>query len=97
MPPTNSPTNIQAAKNIPKRNYALVATSKPAQAPENSWTQVVYRNQKQHATNPNAKRLEPAQKKILFPREEVQLKKQEEDIMLALNEAFQKSGEPTSV
>ena len=57
-------------KHTKKRNYASVATSNPTQAPEHPWTQVVYKNQKQEAKKPNVKKLEPAQRRILFPREE---------------------------
>lgn len=44
-----------------------------------------------------SQRQEPGGKRILFPREEAQPKMSEEDIMLALNEALQKAGEPISI
>ncbi len=40
---------------------------------------------------------EPSGRRILFPREEVQPKRSEEDIRLVLNEALQKAGEPATV
>ena len=94
---TTPAPHFSSGKNTQKRNYASVAASKPAQAPEHPWTQVVYKNRKQQVTKPNVKKLEPTQRRILFPREEAQPKRSEEDIMLALNEALQKAGEPVSV
>lgn len=51
---TNVP-HFSSAKNTQQQNYASVAAFKPAQAPEHSWTQVVYKNRKQQATKLNAK------------------------------------------
>ena len=33
-----------------KQNYALIAASKPAQAPEHPWKQVIYKSQKTPVT-----------------------------------------------
>ena len=52
-----------------KRNYALVAASKPAQAPEYLWTKVVYKNRKinsPQAAKSNAK-VKYQGRRILFP------------------------------
>ena len=80
-----------SAKNTQKRNYALVPASKPAQAPEHPWTQVVYKSRKTPATKPNIK-TEDQGRRILFPWVLGQ-QKSEADLMLALNEALQKVGE----
>ena len=82
-----------STKNTPRRNYASVAASKPAQAPEHPWTKVVYKNQKQQATKPNLK-MEDQGRRILFPQVAGQ-QKSGADLMLALNEALQKAGEET--
>lgn len=42
-------------------------------------------------------RQEPSRRRILFPREEVQPKKSEENIILALNETFQKARKSASI
>ena len=46
---------LSSTKHAIKRNYASVAASKPAQAPEHSWTQMVYKSRKQQATKPSIK------------------------------------------
>ena len=56
-----------------------------------------YANKKRGAAQNQAQRQEPGGRRILFPRKEAQPQKSEEDIMLALNEALQKAGEPASV
>ena len=83
------------AKNNQKRNYASVAASKPAQAPENPWTQVVYKNRKTNSqlATKSAAKIEHQGRRILFPREVSDQQKSEADLMLALNEALQKAGE----
>ena len=88
---TTPAPHFSSAKNTQQRNYASVAASKPAQAPEHPWTQVVYKNRKQQATKLNAK-IEDQGRRILFPRASGQ-QKSEADLMLALNEALQKAGE----
>lgn len=47
--------NFSLAKNTQKQNYVLVTASKPTQAPEYPWTQVVYQSQKPPATKLNIK------------------------------------------
>ena len=87
---TTPAPHFSSAKNAKKRNYASVAASKPAQAPEHPWTQVVYKSRKQPATKPNVK-VEDQGRRILFPRVLGQ-QKSEADLMLALNEVLQKAG-----
>ena len=83
---------------IEKRNYAMVAASKPPQSPEQPWTQVKYGNRKQTAnrTRPLLNE-EQRGRRILFPRETSGQQKSEADLMLALNEALQKIGEEPHV
>ena len=85
--------HLSSAKHAIKRNYASVAASKPAQAPEHPWTQVVYKSRKQQATKPIIK-TEDQGRRILFPRVLGQ-QKLEVDLMLAFNEALQKAGKET--
>lgn len=56
-----------------------------------------YTNKKQGTTQKKAQRQEPGGRRILFPRKKVQPQKSEEDIMLAVNKALEKAGEPTFV
>ena len=88
---TTPAPHFSSAKNMQKQSYVSVANSKPAQAPEHPWTQVVYKNRKQQVTKPNVKSQDQG-RRILFPRVLGQ-QKSEADLMLALNEALQKAGE----
>ena len=88
---TTPAPHVSSAKNTQKRSYALVVASKPVQAPEHPWIQVVYQNRKQQATKPNVKS-EDQGRRILFPRVLGQ-QKSDADLMLALNEALQKARE----
>lgn len=90
-----APTPQLSSTNTPRRNYASVAASQPAQTPENPWTQVVYKSRKtnaQKSAKPTAK-IEHQGRRILFPREVTENQKSEADLMLVLNEALQKAGE----
>ena len=90
----SSTPQLSPTKNTQKRNYASVAASKPAQAPEHPWTKVVYKNRKVNspqAAKSNVK-VEHQGRRILFPRVSGQ-QISEADLMLALNEALQKAGE----
>ena len=64
---------------------------------EKPWTEVKYGNRKDQMAKKKPQKQEPGERRILFPREKGQEKMSEEDIMLALNEALQKAGEPTSI
>ena len=75
---------------VVKKNPTRLSTEKP-------WTEVKYINKKNVAAKKGMQKQEPGRGKILFRRDEVQPKKSEEDIMLALNKALQKAGEPTTV
>ena len=87
--------HFSSAQNAIKRNYASVAASKPAQAPEHPWKQVVYKNRKQPTTITKSNvKIEDQGRRILFPRVLGQ-QKSEADLMLALNKALQKAGEET--
>lgn len=94
----NPPT--QAKQNPPdtmRKSYAQVVKQTPTQsATEKPWTEVKYANKRQGMTKVTQKQ-EPGGRRILFPREEGHPQKSEEHIMLALNEALQKAGEPTVV
>ncbi len=87
----NTPVpHISLAKNTPNRNYASVAASIPAQAPEHPWTKVVYKKRKinaQKSAKPIAN-IEHQGRRILFPREASGQQMSEADLMLALNEAL---------
>lgn len=82
-----------SAKNIQKRNYALVVTSKPVQASKHSQTQVVYNSQKTPARKPNIK-AENQKKRILFLQKLGQ-QNSEADLILVLNKSLQKVGDKT--
>ena len=82
---------------VKKQSYASVAASRPAQTPENPWTQVKYKNRKlnaqQASLHANGEHLG---RRILFPRKtELDPQMPEADLMLVLNEALQKAGEGT--
>lgn len=88
----------QTQPNILRKSYAQVTREQPTRSSsEKPWTEVKYANKKQGASQAQAKKQEPGSRRILFPRKEAQPKKSEEDIMLALNEALQKAGEPASI
>lgn len=77
-----------------KQSYASIAMSKPAQNPEQPWTQVNHGNQKSIGKRPRSTvESEQLGRRILFSREQANEKKSKADLMLALNEALQKVGE----
>lgn len=59
--------------------------------------EVKYTNNRQGAARNGRQNQGPGERRIPFPREKLKPKKLEEDIMLVLNEALQKAGEPASV
>lgn len=99
-----SALHLSPTRDVNKRNYASVAASKPAQAPERPWTQVVYKNRKVNQRQPTKStvKIEHQGRRILFPREVSGQQasgqyKSEADLMLALNEALQKAGEAQDI
>lgn len=81
-----------------QKSYAQVVKEKsPRALSKNPWTEVRYTHKKQGASQKQDHKKEPGGRRILFPRKVGQPKKLEEDIMLALNEALQKAGEPASI
>lgn len=72
-------------KQTERRNYASVAASQPAKAPEKPWTKVIYKN-RNPVTKPSAK-IEDQGRRILFPRG-LGEQKSEADLMLVLNKAL---------
>ena len=81
-----------------RKSYAQVVKENPVcSSVEKPWTEVKYPNKKNVAAKKGVQKQEPGGRRILFPREEGQPKSSEEDIMLALNEALQKAGEPATV
>lgn len=93
--PTPTPANPSTGSNLGKRSYASVAVSKPAQVPEQPWTQVKYKSRKpsQQQSAKSALNAEYQGRRILFPREVSNQHMSEADLMLVLNEALQKAGE----
>ena len=88
--PVNKPSKTPPVKLTEQLSYAKVAAAKPAQTPTQPWTKVSYKNRK-IATTPVANS-EQRGRRILFPRKSGGQLKSEADIMLALNEALQKTG-----
>lgn len=75
------------------RSYATVAAARPAQSLERPWTKVNYGNRKPNkAKSPLTGTTEQRGRRILFPRKIEGQHKSEADLMLALNEALQKTG-----
>ena len=95
---TPAPTSSDNRSRTEKRSYASVAVSKPTQSPEKPWTQVNYGNRKsagkQHHPSTKSDQLG---RRVLFPRSAEGQRKSEADLMLALNEALQKTGEESHV
>ena len=96
MDTSPAPPNLDMNARIEKRNYALVAASKPTKIPEQPWTQVSYatRKPKRKQSSSTIKQKQLGQR-ILFPRNLGQ-KKSEANLMLALNEALQ-AGKETCI
>lgn len=88
----------QNRSDVSRKSYAQLVKANPTRlSSEEPWTKVKYTNKKHGTTKKGAQNQEPGGKRILFPREEAKAKRSEEDIMLALNEALQKVGEPASI
>ena len=88
----------QSQSGVSRKSYAQVVKENPTRSSvEKPWTEVKYANKKNVGAKKGMQKQEPGGRRILFPREEVQPKRSEEDIMLALNEALQKAGEPATV
>lgn len=79
-----------------QKSYAQVVKQRPTSSSEKPWTEVKYTNRKKSSAK-KTQRQEPGERRILFSRVQAQPKKSEEDIMLALNNALQKAGEPVSI
>lgn len=93
--PPSQPKQSQSSTS--RKSYAQVVKENPVRSPSGkAWTEVKHSNKKESMTR-KSQRQEPGGRRILFPREEAQPKMSEEDIMLALNEALQKAGEPISI
>lgn len=94
--PPSQPT--QNRSGVLRKSYAQVVKDNPTRSSvEKPWTEVKYTNKKNETAKKGTHNQEPGGRRILFPRKEAQPQKSEEDIMLALNEALQKAGEPASV
>lgn len=91
--PTPVP-HLGPTKDTSKQNYASVAISKPAQAVEHLWTQVVYNSRKTSLYQPTKStvKIEHQGRRILFLRKILGRQISEGDLMLALNEALQRAG-----
>lgn len=96
---TSSPNQPEASqpRTLRKSNAQIVKGNPTRSSSEKPWTEVKYSYKKGGMAKKKTQRQEPGGRRILFPREEAKPKMSEEDIMLALDEAFQRVGEPTSV